>query len=112
MSEHDLEKLAAKNAPMPEGLDAAEQILYQSLTLLHRRYRQGMMDSAAAKRERYEIIKQYEINRSNVTIWQRSMNRWKELEGPVHDYLQEPTIGKANRIIDMVYGCKHIWKEE
>lgn len=57
-------------------------------------------------------MKQFETNSFNMSIWERNMRRWKDLEGPVNDYWQEPTIGKANRIIDMVYGCKHIWKVE
>jgi hypothetical protein len=111
MDKKKIEKLAAKNAHLPSGLNAAEQILYQSLTLLYRRYSSGMMETAAAKQERREILRQYEDNKFNIEVWQKNADWWKELEGPIHDYWENPTIGKANRIIDMVYGCKHIWKK-
>ena len=32
----DLERMAARNEPMPQGLDAAQQMLYQGLRLLYR----------------------------------------------------------------------------
>lgn len=110
MNQIQLEKLAARNGPMPEGLNGAEQILYQGLCLLHKRYGAGQIDTAAAHREKIEMLQAYGRAEQDLRAYEKGRVKWDELSRLVQDYRQSPTLGKANKIIEFVYGCKFDWK--
>ena len=111
MPEIPFERQAMKNEPMPEGLSGAEQILYQGLALLYQRYRSGYIDNGYAKREKKELLAAYEAAKFDLGMWEQGRKRMERIVGPVADYWMNPTMEKANEIIDLIYGCKHKWKE-
>lgn len=79
MSTDELEKLAASFAEMPDGLNAAEQLLYLSLRQLYAIYRTRKITRDIAKREKTKIYKQYEINSLNLKCWESAMERTRKL---------------------------------
>lgn len=111
MPEIPFERAAAANEPMPEGLNGAEQILYQALALLYQRYRSGYIDAGYAKREKKELLMAYEAAKFDLSMWEQGRRKLESIVGPVADYWREPTLTKANRIIDLIYGCEHKWKK-
>jgi hypothetical protein len=56
----ELEKLAARNAPIPDGLGVAETYLFLTLRALYGAYRMQLVGRAQAKKEKVAIYGQYE----------------------------------------------------
>lgn len=79
MSTDELEKLAASFAEMPDGINAAEQLLYLSLRQLYAIYRTRKITRDIAKVEKTRIYKQYEINSLNLKCWESAMERTRKL---------------------------------
>ena len=59
MTDKEIEALAKKNTPLPEGATLAERLFYRNLRLLYREYREGTVDKVQAKREKGELVKQF-----------------------------------------------------
>ena len=59
MNQEELERFAAKNAPMPDGLDVPEQYLFLALRGLYLAYRAGGMGKAQAKQEKTKVMETY-----------------------------------------------------
>lgn len=79
MSADELEKLAASFAEMPDGLNAAEQLLFLSLRQLYAIYHTRKITREIAKLEKTKIYKQYEINSLNLKCWESAMERGRKL---------------------------------
>lgn len=79
MSTGELEKLAASFAEMPDGLNAAEQLLYLSLRQLYAIYRTRKITRDIAKREKTKIYKQFETNCLDLRCWESAMERGRKL---------------------------------
>lgn len=95
---------AKKNAPIPKGLTGAEQVLYQGLALLYQRYQQGYLSNADAKREKAELIKQYEKLAFDERLWCSSRRMWTALAGASAEFRKHPTIEGGKKCLDIVYG--------
>ena len=50
----ELNRMAAKLLPLPEGLTQAEQLLYKSLCIVYREFRAGQIDKKQALDEKQE----------------------------------------------------------
>lgn len=79
MSTDELEKLAASFAEMPDGLNAAEQLLYLSLRQLYAIYRTRKITRDIAKREKTKIYKQFETNCLDLRCWESAMEKARKL---------------------------------
>ena len=79
MSTDELEKLAASFAEMPDGLNAAEQLLYLSLRQLYAIYRTRKITRDIAKREKTKIYKQFETNSLDLRCWESAMEKSRKL---------------------------------
>lgn len=78
MSLQELEKLASTNSEMPNNLNAAEQLFFLSLRNLYITYAAGKIDKNAAKSEKTDIYKQYEINSLDLSCWKQMSERIKK----------------------------------
>lgn len=92
--------------PMPQGLDFAEQILYQGLALLYERYHLGHMDKETARKEKWALIESYERIRFDAQLWASHRTMWTEVAGVMADYRKNKTIENADRCFDTLYGLK------
>ena len=79
MSTDELERLAASCSEMPDGINAAEQLLYLSLRQLYAIYRTRKITRDIARLEKTRIYKQYEINSLNLQCWESAMERGRKL---------------------------------
>lgn len=63
MTLKELDQLAKKGAPMPEGLPMHEQCYYISSRGLYAQYQAQHLTLEDAKKEKIEILKQYELGK-------------------------------------------------
>lgn len=91
---------------MPQGLDFAEQILYQGLALLYERYRNGWLDKDAARREKGELVASYDRIRFDCQLWTGHRTMWDKLAGAMADYRKDKNIQNADRCFNVLYGLK------
>lgn len=68
MTVNEIERLAADNAELPEGLEIPEQLLFFSLRELYSNYRNGAVNRDRAKREKSRIFAAYERLKSEYKI--------------------------------------------
>ena len=59
MTPEELERLAAADSEMPEGLEMPEQLLYLTLRTLYQNFRSGAVNRDRAKREKSRILVAY-----------------------------------------------------
>lgn len=60
MDHKELERQAAKNAPLPDGLAMPEQYLFMALRSLYQTYRLGGLEKVQAKQEKTKIMETYQ----------------------------------------------------
>lgn len=63
MTLKELDKLAKDNAPMPIGLPMHEQCYYISSRGLYEQYKAKHITLETAKKEKEEVLKQYELGK-------------------------------------------------
>ena len=77
MTEKEIEALAKKNTPLPEGATLAERLFYRNLRQLYREYREGTVDKVQAKREKGELVKQFGKEKLWEDCGQEHYERWR-----------------------------------
>lgn len=102
----EIDKLAAQNAPMPEGLNSAQQMYYQGLCLLYARHREGGIDTDAARREKAELTKAYEKAAFELSLWEAQAKRWADLAGPAAEFRKHPNLESAWKMHEILYGFR------
>lgn len=65
----ELNGMAAKLMPLPDGLTQPEQLLYKSLCLLYREYRGGKISAEQAKAEKQKLYKAYINAAYDLDLW-------------------------------------------
>lgn len=60
MTPDEIERLAAKDQPMPDGLTPPQVMLYQTFSALYTRYRLRTIDNEEAKHFKREILTAYQ----------------------------------------------------
>ena len=81
MSAPELEKLAAQGAEMPDGLDGAEQLLFQALRQLYALFRSGKIQKDMARREKTKILQEYSNNILLLESWNQARQREQKMSG-------------------------------
>ena len=102
----DLERMAARNEPMPQGLDAAQQMLYQGLRLLDARHREDDVDAETGKQEKAELLRAYEEAKANLELWEAQRKRWVDLAGPAAEFRKHPNLESAWQMHEILYGFR------
>lgn len=99
----EMDRLAAQNAPMPEGMNSAQQMYYHGLCLLYARHRQGDIDTEAARREKLELKKSFEAASFELAMWKDAADRWADLAGPAAEFRKHPNLESAKQILEILY---------
>lgn len=86
MNIKQLDKLAKEKAPMPNGLALHEQCYYIASRGLYEQYANKVITLEEAKREKEEVIKQYEIGQYQ---WQLFMGM-HDIEAKLSGLKQDP----------------------
>lgn len=79
MLPEEIEKLAADNSELPDGLTSPEQLLFLKLRSLYFLFRNRGIQKDAAKLEKTNIYKQFAQDELNWKCWQASLERQRKL---------------------------------
>lgn len=106
----DLERMAARNEPMPQGLDVAQQMLYQGLRLLYARHREDDVDAETGEQEKAELLRAYEEAKANLELWEAQRKRWVDLAGPAAEFRKaknnKAAVEAAWKMHEVLYGIR------
>lgn len=72
-NQKELELLAVKNAPLPEGLEYPEQFLFLQLRSVYASYHTGQLSKEQAKNEKTNILEAYKTFELQYKIGQQNM---------------------------------------
>lgn len=81
----EYEQQAMNSCEMPNGLDYADQIMYQQLRLLYNSVRNGIISREIAVREKKQFLTEYKKNKSGV----------KSMQGYI-DYINSTCVARTN----------------
>lgn len=88
----ELDRLAKDNAPMPDGLALYEQCYYISSRGLYEQYAREMITLEVAKKEKAQVIKQYELGKEQ---WQLFLGLYE-----IHDKLSMLKVDGFNSFLE------------
>lgn len=98
----ELERLAIRGEPMPDGLNLTDQWFFQSLSLLYARYRAGFIDRAAGSREKGQILYQRDLEgrqrEMDGKLIRHHIELTRAIEGAQNAYRKERTLENADRL--------------
>lgn len=106
MSPDQIEDLAFQGAPMPKGLDLAEQMLFQALRRLYQYAKLVEMPKERGKQEKLAILREYEKRAAQVRHMEKTAAMWKEIEAAANRYGTQRTLENADAFVEAVYGAK------
>lgn len=98
----ELERLAIRGEPMPDGLNLTDQWFFQSMSLLYERYHAGFIDRKIGKREKGQIVYQRdrELRQRDCDnkLIQHHVAQTKAVEGAQNAYRKDRTLENADRL--------------
>ncbi len=113
MSPEQIEDLAFRGAPMPDGLDMAQQLLFQSFRYLYRYARLVEMPPEQGRHEKSAILREYEQRAFEVRWMEKTSRMWAQIEKAGSRFGRERTVEAAEAFYEAVYGAAlKEWKEE
>lgn len=104
MTIQELKARANKQEPMPDGLNAAEQMYYVTVRHLYADFRSGRISKEQAAREEQKAAKELENNLFEIKLMKHTVALWKDMEIVSSRYGRERTIEAANDMFDTLYG--------
>ena len=102
-----LEDLAFAGAAMPEGLRFPDQLLFLRLRFLYAYARQIRMDPAQGKREKHEIVLEWERLSAEYTLLCSVNNRYRDTEMAAIAIRKDPVLysdPKVRALMIALYG--------
>ena len=85
MTTDELERLAASEEEMPDGLTMPEQLLFITLRELYKNFRSGAVNRERAKREKSRILVAYRGLTSEYAVVEQHLSIRKRLQGNIGD---------------------------
>lgn len=108
MSSWTWEEQAKQGAPMPERLSLNDQMAYQAMCMLHRRYGRGEITRSQFTLEENQIRRTYarfqERADWDARLAARWAGLWKEMEAAAAAYRAQPSRELADRVMTVIYG--------
>lgn len=105
MSLEQIEDLAFRGAAMPEGLDMAQQMLFQSFRRLYQYAKLVQMPPEQGKMEKLTILREYDKRAAQVRWMEKTSAMWKDIEAAANRYGTERTLENADAFFQAVYGA-------
>ncbi len=104
MTPDEIEDIAFQNRGMPEGLNAAEQMLFQSFRKLYAYAKLVGMAPEEGKAEKAELLKAFRKANGEIKYAHHRLNFWIEIEAAGTKFAKEQTIENAIAFQKAVYG--------
>ncbi len=76
MNDKEIEALAKKGTPLPEGATLAESLFYRNLRALYKEFRDGNIDKLQARIEKSRLISQFGAEKLQEECNRISQERW------------------------------------
>lgn len=93
------ERIAMAGGKMPDGLEWFDQKIFLSLRMLYSQYKNGIIDRETAKREKCELLRDYELNKGMHEFTQDIAKKIMETEQARQAYRKNRTLENADAII-------------
>ena len=106
MKVEELEDLAFKGGPMPELHSQAQVLLFQSFRDLYDFARRSGMSKEQGKRDKAQILGAYKINKFLEELQESTNEMWKNIEIAASEYRKAPSVEKADKLLEAIYGVK------
>lgn len=100
------EQQAINGEPLPDGLGYAEKVLYIGLRSLYFQVRNKFIPRETAIIEKKKLLEDFRLNKFNEEMFEEDSKIWAKISGPVVEYTNEPSIEKADKILELLYGVK------
>ena len=104
MERKQLITMAGKGKAMPDGLSFPEKFLFQSLRCLYKTAMTSEMDPEQGKKEKEQILAEFEKMRTKEIEIEKRELRWKEIEASSHRFVEEKSYDAALDFYKAVYG--------
>lgn len=104
MNPEAIEDLAYQGQEMPQGLNAAQQMLFQSFRRLYAYAKLIHMPQEQGKREKLALLREYEKRSAQVAHMEKTWAMWKQIEAAANRYGTERTLENADAFVEAVYG--------
>lgn len=98
------ERSAMRGDPMPAGLSMPDQAMYQGLSFLYARYREGRISREDAAAEKRSMLSEREKMLRWEGLSKHSAEFFKTVEWYASHYRKERTMGSADKLVDAVDG--------
>lgn len=107
MEPDKIERLAMAGEQMPPSLSMPDQLLFLCLRDLYHQYRAGFVDRDTAKKEKSEILREWESFVNLDTNCRRWIELFKRTEAASTKYRKERTLESADLLLACVEGRSH-----
>ncbi len=112
MSPETIEDLAYQGRGMPQGLNAAEQMLFQSFRQLYAYAKLVQMPPEQGGLEKLALLREFEHRSFQVAHMEKTWAMWKQIEAAANRYRTERTLENADAFVKAVYGVGRKKREE
>lgn len=112
MTADEIMVIATKKTPppMPEGLNAAEQLYFLTMRAITADWRAKRISGETARKEGQEARRVFDRNSFDLKCWQHSAKLWREIEMAAMRFTKEHTIEAADFFFQTVYGLGENWR--
>ncbi len=98
------EELAMQGEPMPDGLNAAEQLMYLSLRMLYSQHKSGYISRELAMQEKRKIASEFKRNEALFKMNDYHIELINRTELAIWRYRKNRTLENADRLIGVFQG--------
>ena len=102
--EFEYERQAMNGAEMPDGLDYADQIMFQQLRLLYNSVRNGIIPRDVGVQEKKKFKREYERNKRGIKAMNYYINYISDTQQARIDYNKNKTLENADKIVKAIEG--------
>ena len=110
MTGDEIKSIAVKLLPMPEGLNAAEQVYFTTMRNLAFVWRAKRISSEQARKESIMARREFDHNQFELKLWHQTMTMWQKIEALSVRYAKEHTLELADEFYRTVYGLGENWR--
>ena len=110
MTGDEIKSIAVKLLPMPEGLNAAEQMYFTTMRNLTFVWRAKRISSEQARKESIMARREFDHNQFELKLWHQTMTMWQKIEALSVRYANEHTLELADEFYRTVYGLGENWR--
>ncbi len=98
------EKIAMAGGEMPEGLEYPDQVLFLQLRMLYDQYKKGIIDKAAATREKKRLLESYRVYQFNDQMGKEWTEQIRKTELARAAYRKDRTLENADKLVLLIEG--------